>query len=652
MSLRDKVAPIFARGGDLERVLPGYESRQAQQDMAMRVADAIDKRSILLAEAGTGTGKTFAYCVPALLSGKRVVISTATKNLQDQIANRDLPRLLDALGIGAGVQILKGRQNYLCLHRLTRATRQASLRFSGESDTLAEITKWAGETETGDRAELLSLPDDFAAWRDLDAKGDTCLGHRCDKYAECFVTRARQKAAAAEIVVVNHHLFFADLALRQHPNIDSPVLPSYEVVIFDEAHALDDAVTDHFGVSFSETRVHELQKDVLQALQDDPQSEAALIQNALTALPMSLGRMFSILGDTQTPRALPHPADVDGMADAAKTVAFGFEALADALEEGDGGMWESLADRARRLSYECSFVFAAEPKDEPPRFARMVEQRARSRAIKALPLDISNVLSQSIFGDGAATILTSATLSVAGDFKVLRDRLGISAAEEIVVESPFDYPKQARLFVPAKFPEPKDGEYPVRVSETLLRLNSASKGGAFFLFTSHAALDRQMQALSPTLLDQGYRVLRQGQAPKHALLDLFEQDGSAVLFATASFWEGVDVPGDALRLVCIDKLPFGAPNDPLLSARIQDAERRGESPFDTHQLTPAVIALRQGFGRLIRTTRDRGVVAILDVRLRSKGYGRKFLRALPRAPLVGEVTEVELFFESLKESAA
>ncbi len=652
-TLTEQVAQVFSSRGPLERALPGYEARDAQRQMAVSVAEAIERRSTLLAEAGTGTGKTFAYCVPALLSGKRVVISTATKNLQDQLAQRDLPRLLEALGVDASVAVLKGRQNYLCTHRLARVSRQASLRFRGEPDTLREITRWAAETETGDRNELRSLPDDYLGWRDLDARAETCLGHRCPQYAECFVTRARQRAGAAEIVIVNHHLFFADLALRRQPHVDSPVLPSYEVVVFDEAHALEDAVTDHFGVSFSEAQWSELQKDILQTLQDNEALEAPAITRVLDALPGTIERMFASLGDAFPARPLPDPREHPGLLEAARAVGAGFETLSRALEEADGPPFEALADRAFRLAHEVSFLFAPEPQsreDGGSSYARLIEQRARSRAIKALPLDVSQVLAESIFSDGAATVLTSATLGVSGDFRVLRRRLGIAAACELVLDSPFDYRRQARLFVPeTSFPEPQAPAFAATLGDMLLRLNEAAQGGAFFLFTSHAALERQAAALTPALEAAGYRVMRQGEAPKHLLLDAFANDGSAVLFATASFWEGVDVPGAALRLVCIDKLPFGAPSDPLLSARIRDAEARGEQAFDTHQLTPAVLALRQGFGRLIRSKRDQGVVAILDVRLRTRGYGRKFLRALPPAPLLKDAREVESFFSTFEK---
>jgi ATP-dependent DNA helicase DinG len=644
------VDDVFAPGGVLESKLPGYEVRPQQRQMAQAVASAISRRSILLAEAGTGTGKTFAYCVPAILSGKRVIISTATKNLQDQIAQRDLPRLCDALGVSARISVLKGRQNYLCLHRLQRVARQPSLRFRGQTAALDEIVEWAGTTETGDRSELRTLPDDYAPWRELDARSDICLGPRCQRYEECFVTRARQKAAAADIVVVNHYLFFADLSLRQQPNIETTVLPAYDVVIFDEAHSLEDAVTDHFGVSFSEGRVSELTKDVLQSLDDEHVMPEPQIRSALSELPMALGRLYQELGDATQSRPLPNTREQKPLLHAASEVARAFDRLADACGEVEKSpTWDALCMRAKKLSYEVGFVFApddppTEEGQQPVKFARMIEQRSRSRQIKALPLDVGAVLANTIFDDGAAIVLTSATLSVGGDFSVLRDRLGLQTAEELVVDSPFDYPKQALIYVPTQFPEPNAPTYPDLLGERLLALNDASKGGAFFLFTSHAQLERQAAALTPALRQRGHLVFKQGDAPKHILLEDFARDGSAVLFASASFWEGVDVPGDALRLVCIDKLPFASPTDPLLAARIAEAEGRGENAFSSFQLAPAVIALRQGFGRLIRTANDRGVVAILDVRLRTRSYGRKFLGALPPAPKTASLDDVKAFF--------
>jgi ATP-dependent DNA helicase DinG len=639
---------VFAPGGVLETRLSGYEVRAGQRQMAEAVKNAIGRRSILLAEAGTGTGKTFAYCVPAILSGKRVVISTATKNLQDQIAQRDLPRLCEALSVKARISVLKGRQNYLCLHRLRKVGKQPSVRFRGRNETLAEIMEWAAATDTGDRAELRTLPDDYLPWRELDARSDICLGPRCSEYEQCFVTRARQAAAAADIVVVNHALFFADLALRQQPNVDSTVLPAYDVVIFDEAHALEDAVTDHFGVTFSENRVAELQKDVLQALDDEPIPGAPEVKAALAELPMAMGALFHALGDTRDSKALP---DTRGpLLQLASEVARACDRLGDELQEASDhasaarAAWATLSQRAKKLSYEVAFVFAPEQDEAAPQFARMIEQRARSRSIKALPLDVGGVLGNTIFDDGSTIILTSATLSVGGDFSVLRQRLGIQAAEEIVVDSPFDYPHRALVYVPAQFPEPNAPAYNDTLGQRLLELCDASKGGAFFLFTSLAQLERQAQAIGPLLRARGHLVFKQGDAPKHVLIEDFARDGSAVLFASASFWEGVDVPGDALRLVCIDKLPFASPTDPLLAARIAEAERRGESAFASHQLAPAVLALRQGFGRLIRTAQDRGVVAILDVRLRSRSYGKKFLAALPPAPKTASLDDVRAFF--------
>lgn len=637
------IGSVFSPGGVLEQKLKGYEVRVGQRQMAEAVASAIARRSILLAEAGTGTGKTFAYCAPAILSGKRVIISTATKNLQDQIAQRDLPKLCEALGVNARIAVLKGRQSYLCLHRLEHVARQPTLRFRGRKEALDEIAEWSATTETGDRAELRTIPDDYAPWRELDARSDICLGPRCKQYEACFVTRARQAAAAADIVVVNHALFFADLSLRQQPNVETTVLPAYDVVIFDEAHALEDAVTEHFGVSFSEARVSDLTKDILQALDDEPVQGAQSIKAELADLPLALGRLFHELGESKEPsRALPSSGAV---LSCANEVARACDRLGDALEEAaSGAAWSTFVQRARKLSYEVSFVFAPEQDQQRVQFARMIEQRARSRSIKALPLDVGGVLGKTIFDDGSAIVLTSATLSVGGDFSVVRDRLGIQAAEEIVVDSPFDYARQAMVYVPLKFPEPKAEAYVDTLGQRLLELCDAAKGGAFFLFTSLAQLERQAQALTPELRRRGHLVFKQGDAPKHVLIEDFARDGSAVLFASASFWEGVDVPGDALRLVCIDKLPFAAPSDPLLSARIAEAEQRGESAFESYQLAPAVIALRQGFGRLIRTATDRGVVAILDVRLRTRGYGRQFLAALPPAPKTASLDDVRAFF--------
>ena len=635
MTLREQVQAAFAVNGPLSRAFAGYEPRAEQLEMALAVAEAMTMGSVLLTEAGTGTGKTLAYAVPAVLSRRSVIISTATKNLQDQIVERDLPRLASALGVELRVQCLKGRHNYVCLHRLGRANQQPGLRFSNMVGPLKMISEWATRTQTGDRAELRELPEDFSGWRDVDARSDICLGQRCPSYGECFVTKNRQAAATADIVVVNHHLYFADLALRVASK-DASILPRADVTIFDEAHALAAVATEHLGATFSEGQVTDLCRDTDDALAADSAAHQKMSPLVATLQQQAAALFHALECAPNERRAL----DVTPHAAAAEALAETFDKLARGMTDSESPAQQSAADRARRLAAQLRFVLMPSA-GEKDIYARMLEERARTRAVRALPLSVAEALSTTLFADAGATILTSATLSVAGSFDIVRERLGVTTAQELVVNSPFSFAEQALLFVPNDFPEPADLRFTHALSDLLVELCLASQGGAFLLFTSLRMMRLQAAALKSRL---PFTQLVQGDAPKAALLERFVQDGSAVLFASQSFWEGVDVPGRALRLVCIDKLPFGSPGDPLLAARLEQAERDGKRGFELYQLPDAILSLRQGFGRLIRTTTDNGVVALCDVRLRRKGYGRKFFRALPPAPLTEDIARVRAFF--------
>ncbi len=636
MTLRAEVQAAFAKGGPIARAFGNYEPRPSQVDMALAVADAISNRTTLLCEAGTGTGKTLAYAVPAILAEQKVMISTATKNLQDQIFMRDLPRLQAALGRKLKVVCLKGRHNYLCLHRLTRAKAQPNLRFGGALEPLTLIDKWSQQTQSGDRAELKELPDDFAPWRELDARSDICLGSRCPVYDECFVVRQRLAAHQADVLVINHHLYFADLSLRARNNeMIGSLLPKVDVTVFDEAHALSQVATEHLGATLSETQLQYLCRDVLDV--PDPgatRTPVLEVQKAAAALFHQL--------PTERDRK---PFEAEALEEQAVELNDALLHLAKALGASEEATAPAYADRARRLAGDTRFLFALEPR--AGEYARLVEERAQNRAVRALPLSVAETIASHVFTDAGATILTSATLSIAGSFETIRQRLGIPTAEERIFASPFSYPEQALVYVPTDFPEPNADAFAGALSDLLVCLCEASQGGAFLLFTSLKMMHLQARVMRERL---SLNVMVQGEAPKAALLERFAQDGSAVLLASQSFWEGVDVPGHALRLVAIDKLPFGSPSDPLLAARLKQAEANGGRGFDKYQLPDAILSLCQGFGRLIRTRSDSGVVALCDVRIRSRAYGRKFLRALPPAPVTASLDRVRAFYAGLPAS--
>ncbi|MCI0569647.1 MAG: ATP-dependent DNA helicase, partial [Myxococcaceae bacterium] len=619
--------------------------------MARAVERAFTERLFLLAEAGTGTGKTLAYLVPALLSGRKVVVSTATKTLQDQIFFRDLPLLRERVGLDFDATLLKGRSNYLCLHRLEHFGADGRAEFASreEAALFPEVKAWAERTESGDRAEL-ALPESFAAWERLSTTAQTCLGQRCPQYESCFVTRARRRAEEAQVVVVNHHLFFADLALRSSGRGEG-VLPRYDAVIFDEAHALEDAATPHFGFYASSHQVEEVARDALGAL---PSSDArAGMLDALAARLRSHSEAFFL----QLPRAVGLTAEggsvrlsPEGLArlqPAADALTDSLAALAACAGEVEEPEVAALARRSEELNEGLSFISQA----ASPDYVYWAEGRGRGVTLRAAPIDIAHELQGRLYGAVDTAVFTSATLTAEGRFDFFAQRLGLLDAEsgesvapllQVNVASPFDYTRQAALYVPSHLPEPSEPGFAEAVAEELVALTEVTGGRAFALFTSL----RNMEAVWALTRDRlPYQVLLQGELPKAALLEAFREKPS-VLFAAHSFWEGVDVPGDALSLVVIDRLPFASPGEPLVAARIHRLTERGLSPFSTYQLPQAAISLRQGFGRLIRTREDRGVVAVLDRRLRTKAYGKSFLRSLPRTQRFGERDALAHWFQA------
>lgn len=639
---------LLGPGGALEAALPAYEHRPEQLQMARAVERAFGERSYLLAEAGTGTGKTIAYLVPALLSGRRVVVSTATKTLQDQIFFKDLPLLKERMGLQFEAAYLKGRGNYLCLQRFNAFLKDPTFGSREEVGYWPMIQTWAGRTETGDRSEL-ELPENFSAWSRLSATADTCVGTKCPLYENCFVTRMRREAESADLLVVNHHLFFADLSLRgAGGRRNEGVLPLYESVIFDEAHALEDAASGYFGCSVSNHRLEELSRDSVASLPETDSRFTTL--RALAARVRNHAEVFF----TQAPRVLGLAGAEGGVALKADRMA----QLANPLEQLRQGLLalgsfsaserepelQALARRSSEMAEELTFLEKAESMDH----VYWAEQRGRGVFLRASPIDVAKELRGRLYGGVDTVVFTSATMAADGRFDYFARRMGlyddegvpVAEVRTLAVPSPFDFEQQAALYLPTHLPDPAVPGFIEAASEEILRLCEVSGGRAFVLFTSLRNMERAHELTKNRL---PYQVLKQGERPKQQLLEAFREMPS-VLFAAHSFWEGVDVPGDALSLLIIDRLPFASPGDPLVAARIRQIEARGEEAFEQYQLPQATLALRQGFGRLIRTQQDRGAVALLDRRIVTKPYGRAFLESLPKARRVDSLEELQRWF--------
>ncbi len=643
--------------------MPDFEPRAGQVTMAGAVARAFERGGVLLAEAGTGTGKTLAYLVPAILSRDRVLISTGTKNLQEQIFFKDIPALRDALGVPFTAAYMKGRANYLCLHKLDQLAEAAEP--VAHDVFLPIIRDWAASTETGDRAELEDLPEDLAFWNEVSATADTCLGSECPRFDDCFVTKMRQRAAAADLVIVNHHLLCADAAVRQ--NAYGEVIPACHRAIVDEAHQLEDIATQYFGYGVSTYRVEELARDIERTLTGiaggDRRAQAG-VRKVVDELRGAARDFFTALAFahrrgrrmTTEERVRVSPTTIEPALEAAAALTGGLGHLESALgslvaPEGaapggagpeaepphDAEDLAALARRARELIDEVRLLVRA----DSPDYVYFVEFRGRGIFLRASPIDVSAIVRALLVDRVKTTVLTSATLSVEGTFEYIRARLGLRHADELRLASEFDFARQAILYLPRQMPDPRSDRFAVAAGREVVEILKRTRGRAFVLFTSYATM-RAVQAIAELALD--YPILSQGAAPRSQLLKHFRATPHAVLFATSSFWQGVDVAGDALSCVIVDKLPFASPSDPITSARIDAIRAQGGNPFAEYQVPLAVLALQQGLGRLIRHRRDRGVLAILDPRIRTKGYGDRFIASLPCAPVVHELAQVEAFF--------
>ncbi|HSI22711.1 MAG TPA: ATP-dependent DNA helicase [Methylophilaceae bacterium] len=634
---------IFSTEGALAETIPGYRTRAQQVEMARAIADAIDKCSVLVAEAGTGTGKTFAYLVPALLSGGKVIISTGTKTLQDQLFNRDLPAVRDALKVPVTVAMLKGRANYVCHFHLERAANEGRFLNREDAQYVHIIRSFAEHSATGDKSELSEVPETATIWPAVTSTRDNCIGQECGFYKECFVMEARKRALAADVVVVNHHLFFADVMLRDEGV--SELLPAANTVIFDEAHQLPETAGLFFGEDVSTTQLMELARDA-HAEYLTTAKDCVALPEATAALEKAVRDFRLVFGLDGARMPVQKALERNGFNDAFAVMAEKLKALAAVLEtqaERDPAL-ENCWQRALALEAQVKSWHAGADAN----LVRWVEVFTQSVQLHATPLSIAEIFGKQMEGHPRAWIFTSATLAVKSDFGHYLGQMGLPEAITARWDSPFDYPTQSVLYVPQGMPPPNSPAYIASVAATALPAIKASRGRAFVLCTSLRAM-REIYALLKDAFERdglAYPLLMQGDTSRTELLDRFRKLGNAVLVGSQSFWEGVDVRGEALSLVVIDKLPFAPPDDPVLAARIDKMNAEGKNAFMEYQLPYSVITLKQGAGRLIRDETDRGVLMICDPRIVEKHYGKRIWQSLPPMKRTREVAEVEAFFAS------
>ena len=646
---------VFGAGGLISKHHAGYEYRQGQIDMANKVAQAFEDKKHLIVEAGTGTGKTLAYLIPAIAaalgSNKRIIISTGTKNLQEQLMEKDIPFLQKILPRKFSAAYMKGRSNYACLYRINKAEHQPILEGLDEMDHFDEVRRWSMESKTGDRRELTTLPENLSFWSRINAKSETCIGQKCPDFEPCFITRMRNSAEAADIVIVNHHLFFADLNVRG--NQFGKVLPDYAAVIFDEAHLIEDIAADYFGMQVSNFQIDELVRDSDTLPITDPLATREFTKIAAKimgysdqfwmrfTLARSDGR-FPLLPDIfsfRTTRGEQEPTQLgeaqfalDGALSQLETA---IEAYSEEMPEAD-----SLVRRIRQARFDLDFITGQGEKS----YVYWLERRGKGMFLRASPVDVSELLREKLFDKVETCVLTSATMSSSGSFNFVRERLGLDTAKTsgFVAPSSFDYESQAVIYLPKAMPDPRTPEFTQLAAGEIVKILQVTDGRAFVLATSNSSMNALFELVSSRV---NYPCFVQGSMSKTGLLERFRETPNAVLFATSSFWQGIDVQGEQLSCVIIDKLPFAVPTDPVVAARSRFIEENGGKSFFEYSVPQAVISLKQGVGRLIRSRTDRGVIAILDPRLRTKSYGRDFLQSLPRMRITSDLSDVRRIFK-------
>lgn len=635
---------FFGRGGVLSRWHPNYEFRPGQLEMAEAVESAIEDRKHLIVEAGTGTGKTLAYLVPAILSGKRIVVSTGTKNLQEQLFYKDIPFLQQHFDREIRVCLMKGRANFACRQKIYDAEKEPILTGMEEVNDFKIIREWERTTETGDRAEILQLPEDSTVWAKVDARRDTCTGQKCMQFERCFLTQMHQRAAASDILIVNHHLFFADLAVKEEDF--GGIIPEYAAVIFDEAHEIEEVAGSYFGAGISNFQVLDLLRDI-SALARRKHFDSADLTSAIIQTQDLSDQFFARFPRVEGRSGFSSQAAFLAQnGDAYQSLLMGMDLLESNLSLVHDAPEEliPLVRRLRFLRDTLKFWMESNTRE----LVYWIERRGKNGIyLQATPIDVSKLLEEKLFGQMDTVILTSATIAVQGSFDFAQKRLGLKNNRSALVHSHFEYQKQALLYIPQHLPDPRSPGFTAAAADEIVDLLEYSEGRAFVLFTSYAQMKQVYERVSFRL---PYETLLQGTAPRTALLEQFKTTPNCVLFATSAFWQGVDVPGDQLSCVIIDKLPFAAPSDPIVEARVALIREQGGNPFYDYQIPQAAIALKQGFGRLIRSRTDRGLLTLLDHRITSQRYGQIFFDSLPDYGFTIQKPDVEKFFAGQRPS--
>ena len=647
----DLIEKVFGSTGLLAQNHAQYEYREGQIKMAKAIESSFDEKKHLIVEAGTGTGKTLAYLIPAIAESirkkKRIIISTGTKNLQEQLMDKDIPFLQKIVPTKFTAAYMKGRANYACQYRLHKNGDQGVLDGMDQIDHFRQVVEWSRDTKTGDRAELTYLPENLSFWNRINAKSEICIGQKCPDYEPCFITRMRAGADHADIVIVNHHLFFADLNVRG--NQFGKVLPDYGAVIFDEAHLIEDIAADYFGFQVSNFRIDEIVSDANRLPISDAVATTQIMRSSTRINGFSdqfwlrftqargqegrfplLAEAFATRGSDGDQHLTALGETYHSLDEALKLLESEVDVYSEKIPEA-----ESVVKRIKQTRFDLDFIV----KQADRNFVYWLERRGRGVFLQASPVDVSELLQEKLFNKVETCILTSATLATNGSFNFIRDRLGLTQGKtnSLVAPSSFDYEKQAIIYLPKAMPDPRSPEFSQMAANEIIKILQVTRGHAFVLCTSNQSMTALYELVSSRI---GYECFLQGSMSKTGILEKFRTTPNAVLFATSSFWQGVDVRGDQLSCVIIDKLPFAVPTDPIVQARSKFIDENGGRSFTDYSVPQAVISLKQGVGRLIRSTTDRGVIAILDPRLRTKNYGRDFLSSLPRMRITSELTDV------------